>query len=108
MAGGIWSSAQIKRAAIDESTLANNEIVAAVTGKILRVLAFNLVTTLANTLQWKSDTTAITGPMPLGADGNVDADFAEEGHFETAAGEALNLDSSAATAHGGWVNYVEV
>ena len=108
MAGGIYSSAQIKRAVIDESTAAENQIVAGVANKILRVLEFDLVTNAANVVTWRSNSTDITGPMPLGTNGRVGAEFAEEGHFETAAGEALNLNAGTATAHGGWVVYVEV
>ena len=108
MAGGIWSSAQIKQAKIDETAAAENEIIAGIAGKILRVLAFTLVTNAASTVTWRSNSTDITGPMPLGVNGRVGAEFAEEGHFETAAGEALRLNAGTATAHGGWVVYVEV
>lgn len=47
--------------------------------------------------------------MPAGVNGTLAASYSEVGHFVTiAAGAALNLDSSAATAHGGWVVYVEI
>lgn len=105
---GRYSDSDIKTAVIDQSGIGNNEIVAAVSGKSLRVLEALAVTAGANTLQWKSATTALTGPMALAASGSAQVHFAEEGHFETTAGQALNLDQSAAVQVGGWLRYVEI
>ena len=105
---GQYADADIKTAVIDETTAAENEIVALVAGKSIRVLSFHLVTNAANVVTWRSNSTDITGPIPLGTNDIVSARFTEEGHFETVAGEALRLNAGTATAHGGWVQYVEV
>jgi hypothetical protein len=44
----------------------------------------------------------------FGANGGVAAAYCPVGHFETAAGEALNINLSGAVAVGGHVVYVEV
>lgn len=106
--GPSYADADIKRATINETTAASNEIVAAVAGKKILVLEFHVTTTLANTLKWLSAAGALTGPMDVPANGTIQADYVDEGHFETLAGEALNLAATVATAHGGWMVYVEL
>ena len=94
----------VQFALIDENAQANNEIVAAVSGKRIRVVSFFVVAAAANSITWKSATTAIAGPMALAQNGGVSAE-AEVGLCETAMGEALNLALSAATQVGGGVAY---
>jgi len=99
-----------KFAAISCSSSGNNTIVAAVTGKKIRVLAYVIVHTLAVTAKFKSSTagTDLTGAMPAGINGTVQAPFCPVGYFETASGEALTLVLGGAVAVGGHITYVEV
>jgi hypothetical protein len=97
-------------APITAAAAGDNAVVAAVTGKKIRVRGFavyNGVATVQNA-KWRSGTTDITGllygaaAIGLLASGQAPAnDFL----FETVAGQALNLNLSAATVTGGWVVY---
>ncbi len=88
---------EVKRAVISENTAANNEIVAAVTGKRIVVSDVTVVCTVANALTWKSAATALGGM----------AHSSEYGLFETAAGEALNLTQDGTDQVSGYVVYIE-
>lgn len=99
-----------KFAAIAASTSGNNTIVAAVTGKKIRVLAYKL--SFSGTVNGKFQTgaggTDLTG-LIYGVANVIDkGDFSPVGHFETAAGALLNLNLSGAVAVGGYIVYVEV
>jgi hypothetical protein len=103
-------------AVVNASAAGDNTIVAAVAGKKVRVQRYELSNgaATANTAKWRSGTTDLTGPMYSAAALGpfADADAGETGQgggddflFETAAGQALNLNLAAATAVGGWVDY---
>jgi len=83
------------RAAFNKSAIADNEVVAAVSGKKIRVLGWQLVVVTANTLTWKSDAVAISSAYPLQA--GVWEPLLPFQQYETVAGEALNLALSGAT-----------
>lgn len=99
-----------KYAVIDAATLGDNTIVAAVTGKKIRVLAAFIVASGAVTVRFESGAsgTALTGQMVMGANGTLALPLSSEGWFETAAGSLLNLELSAATSVDGCIVYVEV
>jgi hypothetical protein len=99
-----------KFAAISASSSGNNTIVAAVTGKKIRVLAYTLVCTTAVTAKFKTATGGadLTGAMPFGANGGASAPYCPVGHFETVSGDLLNLVLGSAVAVAGHVIYVEV
>lgn len=83
-------------------------VVAAVTGKIIRVLYFSTQTLVKQTCHWTSNATAITGAM---TDWNLlhySPGFCPVGHFETAAGEDLKINAVVSTTFGGYVVYVLV
>lgn len=103
-----YAHTDIKRAVIDVTGLAGNDIVAAVAGKALLVMEFFVTVALLTDLTWRSDTDALTGAMRRGIDGQIKAEWLDEGHFQTAPGEALNLLSSVDTQQSGWVSYVEL
>lgn len=96
-------------AAIAASSSGDNAIVAAVTGKKIRVRQVHLsngVATAQNA-KWRSGTTDLTGlfySAAVGAFGGASA-VNPDYLFETVAGAALNLNLSAATAVGGFVVY---
>lgn len=98
----------VKRVSINPSTATTTQLVAAVAGKKYRVLSAIVVTTLANNINFESGTTDISAIFPLGANGGLVLDFNEHGWFETVAGEALQFTTSAATACGCSVQYIEI
>lgn len=103
---GPWE-AHIEDAVIDASGSGDNEIVAAVAGKSIRVVAFFMVAGAAVTAKFRSGSTDISGPLPLAANGGVSAE-ARHGLFQTNPGEALNLNLGSAVQVGGALTYAEV
>ena len=83
-------------------------LVAAVTGKRIRVLNYAIVADAAVEVNFESDTTDISGPMSLPANGGVSANGWPAGVFETAAGAALKITLSGAVEVNGHLAYVEV
>jgi hypothetical protein len=99
-----------KFALISVSSSGVNIIVAAVTSKKIRVLAWDLSPNAAVNAKWQSHTAGDkTGLYYMAGQGNGNArSFNPVGWFETAAGESLDLNLSAAVAVGGCITYVEV
>lgn len=97
-------------APVNVSTLGDNTIIAAVTGKRIRVHAYELSAAGAVTAKWKDGaSTDLTGPLALAAAG-ASADAVErtndaDGIFQTTAGNALVLNLSAAVVVGGFIDY---
>jgi len=104
----------VKRATISISSGTSQDIVAAVTGYRIRVLNIALLSDTAGTFTFKSNTTGITGAMPVAANGGfVASDGAQSlegprGLFETASGEKLNLTFSTSANVGGFLTYILV
>ena len=99
----------VKHAVIDANTSGNNQIVAAVTGMEILVLAYNYMSNGAVNAHWRSNNTAISGPAYMdGASKGKVCGYNPKGWVKTAAGEPLNLNLSAAVAVGGEITYVEV
>ena len=97
-------------AAIAASTLGDNTLVAAVAGKKVRVHGYELSASAAANAKFKSGAaTDLTGLIYLAAAGSsADAQDRQgdtDGLFETAAGQALVLNLSAAVPVGGFVDY---
>lgn len=82
------------------------ELVAATTGKRIRVLAAVIVSTASNSVKLQSASTDISATFPLGANGGFSLAFNEHGWCQTAVGEALNLNMSVATATGIQLQYI--
>lgn len=101
---------EIKYAVIDHAGSGDNTLVAAVTGKRIRVLSYALVAAAAVTVRFESGAsgTALTGQMSLAANGGVSAAFNEGGWFQTAAGSLLNLELGGAVSVDGHLSYIEV
>ena len=109
---GVEAKRAVVNAASDAAS--GNEIVAAVTGKSICALAVCLMAADAVNATFYSgpgDTgTAITGPMPLGANGGFvnPAPADSEMHWlQTESGKALTLKLDAAVQVSGWVVYYE-
>lgn len=99
---------ELKFAKIAAASSGANEVVAAVTGKKIRVLGYLLSSAGTVNAKWQSASTDLTGLHYTVANVQVPVAFSPVGHFETASGEALNLNLSGAVAVGGYLVYVEV
>jgi hypothetical protein len=99
-----------KFASIDIAASGDTTEVALVSGKKIRVLAYRFVSAGAVSVRFKSGaSTNLTGAMSTGAaGGGGGAAFNPIGHFETASGEALVMNLSAAVQVSGHLVYVEV
>jgi hypothetical protein len=103
------SGSQVKRAVISNAA-GDLTVVAAVTGRKIRVLQFYIRQSAAGTLRFESGTsgTALTGVMvTTTADLVCEGSLNPFGHFETAAGTLLNLEIGTGAAMG-WLTYQEV
>jgi len=101
---------RFKRVVIDVAGSGDNTIVAAVTGKIIRVYQVVLIAagTVVTTWQSGAGGTPITGGMTLAVNTGYAPPWCPAGHFQTAEGALLNLSLSAAVSVDGWLIYAEV
>lgn len=100
-----------KFAAIAASSSGNNTVIAAVTSKKIRVLAYNIIGNGAVNAKWQSGAsgTDLTGLKYIAAaGGGICANYNPVGWFESASGVLLNLNLSGAVAVGGEIVYVEI
>lgn len=95
---------------IAASASGNTTILAAVTGKKLRVFSLYFITADAVTVRFESDTdgSALSGEMSFPANGGIVLPHNPAGWFETVSGELLSLELSAAVAIAGGIVYAEV
>jgi hypothetical protein len=96
-------------AVVAAATGGDNTLVAAVTGKKIRVMSLVLVASGgANSVRLESGAsgTALTGVMDIIDNGQLVLPYNPAGWCETAASALLNLELSAATAVGGVLGYV--
>ena len=102
----------VKTAAISATSDGDNTIVAAVSGKRIRVLGYVLNVNAAGTVQWKSGaSTALSGAMELVDGGGVSAPMIGipgRFWFQTASGEALVLATATGVDGLGHVAYETV
>lgn len=109
-----WWDGNQKFAKISAATIGDNTLVAAVTGKKIRVLAMNFIMGAANNVYFTSGAggTGICGdstnPMKFGANGGDSLGFNAAGWFETAAGAALVANCSSTGPMSGCLVYEEV
>lgn len=102
------TASEIQYAVVAAATGGDNTLVAAVTGKRIRVHSLILVASGgANTVRLESGAsgTAMTGQMNLAANGQLVLPHAAGGWFQTAVAALLNLELSAATAVAGSIGY---
>lgn len=99
-----------KFATISASSSGNNTLVAAVTSKKIRVLAYNFIAngTVNAKFQSGASGTDLTGLKYCVVNSGICAPFNPVGWFETAAATLLNINLSGAVAIGGELVYVEV
>lgn len=99
-----------KFAVIDAATSGDNTLVAAVTGKKVRVVAAFLVAAGAVNVRFESGAggTALTGQVNLVANTGFVLPYNPAGWFETGSSALLNLELSAAISVDGSLVYIEV
>jgi len=99
-----------KFAIIDAATSGDNTLVAAVSGKKIRVVSVVLIASAAVNVRFESGAsgTALTGQMNLTTNSGFAPGFIPIGHFETATNTLLNLELSSANSVDGWITYIEV
>ncbi len=115
LSGAVYKSydspLQVKYAVIDAATSGDNTIVAAVTGKKIRVLSgyWTMTGTLV-TIRWESGAggTALTGQATMLAGHTTVLPYNPHGWFETAASTLLNLELGGAQSVDGAITYCEV
>lgn len=85
-------------------------IVAATTGKRIRVLSYNIVLTAAGTVKFQTGAGSadLTGAMAFAANGGIVAPYNGAGHFETAEGAILRLADSVGSNVFGHLTYILV
>lgn len=107
--GMVVGVATVKFAKIDAATSGNNTLVAAVTGKKIRVLGYTLVSggTVLARFESGANGTALTGQMTLAAN-NVVSAYCPHGLFETAAAALLNLELNDSITVDGHLTYIEI
>jgi len=94
-------------APINATNSGNTQIVGAVSGKRIRVIAFAVVANATVNIKFQSGTSDITGSMRIVEGGGI-AHAYDGGLFQTAVGQALNINLSANATVGGYVVYREV
>jgi hypothetical protein len=99
---------EVQYAPISAAGSGNNTLVAAVTGKKIRVIGFALVGAGSVTAKFQSGAggTDLTGAMTLAAGTSVVVEPYESGVFETAVAALLNLNLSGAIQVSGFLVYV--
>jgi len=99
----------IKHAVVAKATADSTAIVALVTSRSIRILAFNLITAgdAVATLE-DEDGVDLIGPLTLPAYGGIVLPFNGGGWNQTASGKALHLLLDAAVQVGGSITYQEI
>ncbi len=99
---------KLQFASFSDSTDDRNVVVAAVTGKKIRVMSYSInAAGGVNTVTWESATTALSGAMDMLDQATIEVD-SPHGLLETVAGAALNLSMTGATLVAGHVSYILV
>ena len=105
-----YSIQLVKHAAIDAASRGNNTLVAAVSGKKIRVLAlFITMTGTLVTIRFEDGAggTALTGQMGPTAGQTIVLPFSPVGWFETSDATLLNMELSGAQSVDGALTYIE-
>lgn len=99
-----------KYAVISGATSGDNTVVAAVSGKKIRVLALKFVAAGTVNVRFESAAggTALTGVESYVVNTGAVLNYNPVGWFETVSGELLNMELSAAVQVSGHLTYIEV
>ena len=103
-----FNNQPVKYAYLDATESGNTSIVAAVSGKKIRVLSAVVIALTAVTVHFESATTQISADNAAGATGGWTMPYSPYGWLETVAGAALNVNLGGAVATGVTIAYIEV
>ena len=106
----MWQGSPVQYSQILASSAASVNIVPAQFGQQIVILAFGISGNGTLNVTWQSQTTTSVkvGPLYLGANTLVNADYSPGCLFATVNGEGLNLLLSAAIAVGGYLVWAAV
>lgn len=99
--------ANIEYAKVEANTTGDTPVVAAEEGKRILVLHALVIAAAAVTMRFRSNTTPLTGPMALAANGGF-VDDSDLGIFCASEGEALNINLGGDISVGGCVTYAKI
>jgi hypothetical protein len=91
-------------ATINATAAGDTQIVSAVSGKRIRVVAYAISSSATINIKFRSGTTDITGILSVTQRGVTTHSY-DGGLFQTAVGQPLNINLSAAATVGGYVVY---
>ena len=97
----------VQYAPINATSFGDTQIIPAVSGKRIRVIAYAVIANATVSIKFRSGTTDITGSMRIVEGGGI-AHAYDGGLFQTAVGQALNINLSANATVGGYVVYREI
>lgn len=80
-------------------------VVAAVPGRTIRLINYTILSSVAQTVKWQSNTTDLSAGMSLDASGGIAQD-SKDGLLQTQPGEALRLLPSTSGVVTGHITYV--
>jgi len=98
----------VKWSAINATASGDTTVVAAVTGKKIRVVNLMLTTSAAISIAWKSGANTLISGMAFAANGGINGERLFGYFMETNATEALIINLSAAANVRGSLSYIEV
>ncbi|MBA7496165.1 hypothetical protein ES702_06763 [subsurface metagenome] len=103
------TSREVKRAVIDENTIANNEIIPLVLLKKLCIVNLAFTVDAEADIYLNSDANHMSGPMDFGAANEPRGFVANHGNFplKTIVGEAFKIASNTTARIAGYVIYYE-
>lgn len=110
MAVGSEHAVTVSRVNIAASSTGVTNLVAAQTGKKIKVINLALIANAAVNVKFQSHVTPtdITGLFYLAANGGFVLPYSDVGWFATIAGEALDINLSGSIAVGGVLHYILV
>jgi len=94
-------------APINATTSSDTQVVGAVSGKRIRVVAYAVIASATVNIKFRSGTTDITGSMRIVEGGGI-AHAYDGGLFQTAVNQPLNINLSTNATVGGYVVYREI
>jgi len=97
----------VQYATISATTSGDTQIVPAVSGKRIRVIAYAVIANATVSIKFRSGTSDITGSMRVVEGGGI-AHAYDGGLFQTAVNQPLNINLSANATVGGYVVYREI
>lgn len=99
----------VYRAAINASSNGANHVVAGIPNRKLIVMQYKRIASDTVTATWESSGgSTLDGPCALAANGGESVPYSEIGHFETVAGEGLDLFLGSGVQVGGSLSYIVV